>query len=224
MKSIILELSVCSEMNLLILLFSLVNMLPFVESFASLTVGKVGKSRLLLCNDVQPDQIEISSPKIEKLRQEIEVTQGLIASVREAHELEKQTLQQLDIEYGSEIARIKKEFARIKERAVEESLDISNKAKTDALKEVLPITDNYFRAKQLFKELDDGEQVVMSAYDNVFKSFTEVIEGFGVTRVQSVGQPFDFNFMEAIMAAPNTEYKADIVCTEYQIGGWRKHI
>ena len=45
-----------------------------------------------------------------------------------------------------------------------------------------------------------------------------VIEDFGVRRVKSVGEPFDFNFMEAIMTAPSTEYKADIVCTEYQIG------
>jgi hypothetical protein len=35
----------------------------------------------------------------------------------------------------------------MKERSIEEAVDASNKAKTDALKEVLPITDNYFRAK-----------------------------------------------------------------------------
>ena len=46
-----------------------------------------------------------------------------------------------------QIARIKREFARMKERAFEEATDISNKAKLDAIKEVLPVTDNYYRAK-----------------------------------------------------------------------------
>ena len=39
-----------------------------------------------------------------------------------------------------------------------------------------------------------------------------------MSKVESIGQPFDFNFMEAIMTSPSTEYKADIVCTEYQVG------
>jgi hypothetical protein len=42
----------------------------------------------------------------------------------------------------------------------------------------------------------------MAAYDQIFADFMKVIEGFGVTKVESVGQPFDFNFMEAIMTAP----------------------
>lgn len=53
----------------------------------------------------------------------------------------------MEEEFGDEITRIKKEFARIKERSIEEAVEISNKAKSDALKEVLPITDNYKRAK-----------------------------------------------------------------------------
>lgn len=58
----------------------------------------------------------------------------------------------------------------------------------------------------------------MEIYDNIFNEFSKVIEDFGVVRVQSVGQPFDFNFMEAIMTAPSMEYSADKVCIEYQVG------
>ena len=39
-----------------------------------------------------------------------------------------------------------------------------------------------------------------------------------MTRVVSLGQPFDFNLMEAIMTVPSNEYAKDIVCTEYQVG------
>lgn len=161
----------------------------------------------------------LSSKEITRLEGKLEEIKAQLASVREARAQEETELKSLDKEFGGEIARIKKEFARMKERAWEEAAEIDNKAKTDALKEVLPITDNYMRAKSLFVPAQtESETAILAAYDSVFKSFTSVIEGFGVKRVESVGQPFDYNMMEAIMTAPSTEYAKDIVCTEYQIG------
>ena len=89
----------------------------------------------------------------------------------------------------------------------EETRELANKAKIDALKEVLPITDNYFRAKQLFVPIQtDSEQIIQDTYDEIFSSFSQVISEFGVERVESIGKPFDFNFMEAIMTHPSTDY------------------
>ena len=88
---------------------------------------------------------EVTSPEIISLRKKIANTNALIAQVKEDRKKEEEDLAKLDAEFGGEIARIKKEFARIKERAVEEAAEASYKAKADALKEVLPITDNYFR-------------------------------------------------------------------------------
>ena len=148
----------------------------------------------------------------------IELKAGL-ESVRAARAAEDSQLQALEKEFGGEIARIKKEFARMKERAWEEASEIDNKAKTDALKEVLPVTDNFPRAKSLFvPTLSEKEAAILQAYDSAFGKFTAVLEGFGVTRVKSVGELFDYNMMEAIMTAPSTEYAKDTVCTEYQIG------
>ena len=59
----------------------------------------------------------------------------------------------------------------------------------------------------------------MAAYEGVFEEFQKVLEDFGVSKVESLGQPFDFNTMEAIMTAPSTpEYEKGVVCTEYQVG------
>lgn len=165
------------------------------------------------------DKAKLSSKEITRLEGKLEELKAQLASVREARKQSEAELATLDKEFGGEIARIKKEFARMKERAWEEAAEIDNKAKTDALKEVLPITDNYARAKSLFvPSQSDDEGAILEAYDQVFKSFTSVIEGFGVTRVVSLGQPFDYNMMEAVMTMPSTEYAKDIVCTEYQIG------
>jgi molecular chaperone GrpE len=142
-----------------------------------------------------------------------------IEIVRQNRSVEENELKILEAEYGPEIVRIKKEFFRIKERSYEETAEISSKAKIDALKEVLPITDNFFRAKNLFLPLQtDNEKLIMDKYEEIFDSFSKVIADFGVTRVVSLGQPFDFNMMEAIMTLPSSEYAKDSVCNEYQIG------
>lgn len=122
-------------------------------------------------------------------------------------------------EFGEEIRRINKEFNRMKERSIEEASFESQKARADALKEILPITDNYFRAKSVFDPLEsENDKAIAAAYDEVFDKFQKVIEEFGVERVISLGQPFDPNFHEAIMTAPSTEYEKDLVCQEYQVG------
>lgn len=169
---------------------------------------------------VEINEADITSKDITRLlKRKVELL-AMITETQENRKAEDQIYEKLDEEYGSEIARIKKEFARIKERSYEEAVEVSNKAKTDALKEVLPVTDNFLRAKSLFQPInsDSNEGVIQGTYDDIFASFTKVIEDFGVTRVVSVGEPFDFNFMEAIMTQPSTEYKADIVSIEYQIG------
>ncbi len=121
---------------------------------------------------------EVTSKEIERLQKKIDDLNASIATTREQRTEEEKILEQLDAEFGGEIARIRKEFARMKERSIEEAVEISNKAKSDALKEVLPITDNYYRAKTLFEPLvTEGDKTVMAAYDNIFAEFMKVIEG-----------------------------------------------
>lgn len=161
----------------------------------------------------------VTSDEIVKLRKKLENLNISIEGVRAERTVQEAELAKLDAEFGDEIARIKKEFSRIKERSVEEAVEISNKAKIDALKDVLPIADNYYRAKTVYEPLVlDGEKNVMAVYDKVFVDFMKVIEGFGVTTAPSLGQKYDYNFMEAIMTSPSTEYAADFVCKEYQAG------
>jgi len=180
------------------------------------------KKTILYMNDKNENdnnENEITSKEIVKLTNKLDEVKKQIDIVKLDIKAEEEQLIKLDTEYGSEITRIKKEFARMKERSFEEATEIANQAKVGALKEVLPITDNYFRAKSVFEPLQtDGEKFVAQTYDDVFTAFSKVIEDFGVTRVLSVGQSFDFNFMEAIMTQPSTEYPADIVCVEYQVG------
>lgn len=164
---------------------------------------------------------EITSRDITKMEKKIEELQATIQSVIEQRQQVGEEYDKLDAEYGSEIDRVKKEFSRMKERAVEEAVDATNAARASALKEILPISDNYARAKSLYDPLsNEKEQKIIEIYDGIFTSFQKVIEDFGLQRVESIGKPFDYKFMEAIMTAPSTEYGPDIVTMEYQVG-WK---
>lgn len=161
-----------------------------------------------------------TSPNIVKLQNKIKELEKSIDEVREERFEVEATITKLDKEYGDEISRIKREFARMKERAFEEATAVASKAKVDAIKEILPVTDNYFRARGIYEPLISTAQetAILASYESTFLSLQKVLEDFGLTRVQALGQPFDFRYMEAIMTEPSYEYAADLVTKEYQVG------
>lgn len=162
---------------------------------------------------------DVKSKEIDRLLKKIETTESEITATISQREKDDVTLKELDAEFGDEITRIKKEYARMKERSYEEAQAQTLEAKSKALSDVLPITDNFFRAKPLFEPQEtDNEKAIMAAYEGVFEEFQKVLGDFGVVKVESLGQPFDFNTMEAIMTAPSTEYEKGVVCQEYQAG------
>lgn len=167
--------------------------------------------------NIAEDQLE--SKTISNLLKKIDEINLDINNTKNEIKIYEEEYNKLNDEYGSEITRVKKEFSRMKERSIEESVEIISKAKVDALKDVLPINDNYFRAKSIYQNIEnENEKNINDVYEEVFNSFSKVIQDFGVKRVESLGKPFDFNFMEAIMTAPSTEYQKDLVSVEYQAG------
>lgn len=193
-----------------------------ISSFSSNRIVKSRKSSVpatITRLDMTASEAPITSRKIEKLNKEISDLNEQIATLEISRQRDQETLKKLEEEYGSEIERVKKEFARIKERSFEEARELTKKAKVDAIKEILPVTDDFMRAKKLYDPLlTENEKKIMNHYEELFASLNTILEEFGATRVVSVGQPYDYAFMEAIMASPSNEYPPDIVMNEYQVG------
>ena len=197
-----------------LILILLLNIILQCSSFVIPYKGAHRSRPLFSDNGEQSD--DITSPEIERLNKKLETLSSTLTNLKDERKVVDEELAKLDNEYGSEITRIKKEFSRMKERSYEETRDLANKAKIDALKEVLPITDNYFRAKQVFHPIQtDSEQNIQNIYDDIFSQFSKVISDFGVERVESVGKPFDFNFMEAIMTSPSTDYVSNFLVSSF---------
>ena len=82
-------------------------------------------------------EADVKSKEIERLMAKIETTQNEIISTISQQEKDEATLKELDSEFGEEIARVKKEFARMKERSYEEAQAETKEAKAKALASII---------------------------------------------------------------------------------------
>ena len=80
-------------------------------------------------NNLDLSEENLKSPEITKKLKKIEDLTNTLENVRKEIKEEDEMFAKLDAEYGSEIARVKKEFSRMKERSYEEATEISNAAK-----------------------------------------------------------------------------------------------
>lgn len=224
----ILEMSVLVKLTcaalLSIALLNCIEAYVYSRSFSRRAIRTVNSIDPLFCVETSEETEDLSeenlmSGTIVKFKKQIEETLAKTEEIKEEIAEVEKNLENLDAEFGSEIARVKKEFSRIKERSYEEAVVLTNKARAEAVKEILPVTDNFGRAKALLEPLEtDDEKAIMEYYEKIVGDIDSLISSFGCVRVESLGQPFDFNFMEAIMTQPSTEYAKDIVCMEYQVG------
>ena len=121
-------------------------------------------------------------------------------------------------EGGPQRERLTTEFAFLQQRTFNESRDAEVNARVAVVKELLPIIDNFDRAKANIKPEGAEQEAIVEYYNGCFARIDELLEGFDLETVPSVGTEFDYNLHEAIQQVPSEEYDADIVCQEYQKG------
>lgn len=91
-----------------------------------------------------------------------------------------------------------------------------NHAKASVVKQLLPVIDNLERAlKHAPKELAASDYV--KGVQAVAKQFDKALADLGVTKIATVGQPFDPEIHEAVMVEPGDGDK-EIVSEELQSG------
>lgn len=92
------------------------------------------------------------------------------------------------------------EYENYRKRTASTKLTSYLDGKADVLVKILPVADNLERALLSTKDEKTREGIEM-----VLKNFLKVLEAEGVTPIDPIGQPFDPNVAEAIMAAPCQE-------------------
>jgi molecular chaperone GrpE len=114
-----------------------------------------------------------------------QLREALEAKTREAEALQERCL------------RTMAEFDNARKRAVREREDYTRYANESLLRELLPVLDNFDRALQSARA-EPGAAAVVAGVELIQRELLRVLEKFGCTSFDSIGQPFDPTRHEAV--------------------------
>lgn len=117
-------------------------------------------------------------------------------------------------------ARLMADYDNYRKRVTRDREDLVKSAAKDVVKDVLSTVDNLARALDGAKDKADDPfvQGVKLVYDGLLKTLAD----HGATPLDSVGEPFDANFHEAVAQFPSQEVEEGVVMAE-TLRGWLLH-
>lgn len=114
--------------------------------------------------------------------------------------------------------RIAADFENFRKRTQKEKEDLQEQVQCNTLVEILPVLDNFERAKDhLNPQTEEGIQVHKS-YQGLYKQFVESLKRVGVAPMRAEGKPFDPMLHDAMLREPTADYEEGTVMTELQRG------
>ena len=130
-------------------------------------------------------------------------------------------LEQLEKEHEtlkSQYVRIAADFDNFRKRQSRDQDDLKIQLISKALTAILPIVDNFERARQQLKPETEEAQTLHRSYQGLYKQLVEVLKQQGVAPMRVVGQQFDPNLHEAVLREPSDKFNEDIITEELQRG------
>ena len=116
-------------------------------------------------------------------------------------------------------ARTLADFDNYRKRMARDREELAQFAAKDILKDLLPTVDNLALALDKAENKEDPfVQGVKLAYDG----FLKVLADHGATPLDSVGEPFDTNFHDALAQLPSADVPEGVVMNEVK-RGWLLH-
>ena len=133
-----------------------------------------------------------------------------LAGLTQQIESLKVQLEERNIQY----MRIAADFENYRKRTQKEKEDLDVQVKRNTILELLPIVDNFERARSHLKPQSDGEMTIHKSYQGVYKQLADCLKRIGVSPMRPEGEEFDPNLHEAVMREPTNEHPEGTVLEE----------
>lgn len=162
----------------------------------------------------------VASPDVQESPVESGSTGTDVDPAERLQQLEKE-LQTLRAEHDalqSQYMRIAADFDNFRKRQSRDQDDLRQQLVCSTLSEILPVVDNFERARQQLNPEGEEAQALHRSYQGLYKQLVEVLKQQGVARMEVVGQEFDPTLHEAVLREENTEHPEDVVIEELQRG------
>lgn len=113
--------------------------------------------------------------------------------------------------------RVQADFDNFRRRTQKEKEELASYASMKLVSQLLPVVDNFGRALEAGRngsELDAFAKGV----DMIFRQLEQVLEQEGLKAMETVGQPFNPEYHQAIMQVESEEYEEGVIVEEVQKG------
>jgi len=161
----------------------------------------------------RPDQPVDESSYWEAMAEEENTSTGINQAVLTALEEENRLLRGQLEERNQQIESLKSTYARLnadfdnfRKRTAKEKEELDIQIKGNTIKELLPVIDNFDRARTHIKPQGEGEMNIHKSYQNLYKQLVDCLKRIGVSPMRPEGEQFDPNFHEALMREPSSEH------------------
>ncbi|EAW37448.1 nucleotide exchange factor GrpE [Lyngbya sp. PCC 8106] len=124
---------------------------------------------------------------------------------------------QLD-EINTQYRRLAADFENFRKRTQKEKEDLEVQIKCNTIKKLLPVIDNFERARSHIKPQTESEMNIHKSYQSVYKQMVESLKQLGVSAMRPDGEPFDPNLHEAVMREASETHPEGTVIEEMMRG------
>ena len=110
--------------------------------------------------------------------------------------------------------RLYAEFENYKKRTVKEKVDLMKSASQDTMAALLPVLDDFDRAKKNAED-ENSEEVFSKGISLVYQKLYSILKMKGLEEMESTGESFDPEFHEAVteIPAPSEDLKGKVIDT-----------
>lgn len=130
-------------------------------------------------------------------------------------------LEQQVADLTAALQRERADATNIRRRQEEQLTSLRTTTKTSIVRELLPVIDNFERAlKHVPKDLEGNDYI--KGIQGVVKQFEKTLTDLGITKIKTVGEPFDPALHEAVSMEEgdgDTEIVSEELQAGYTVGG-----
>lgn len=123
-------------------------------------------------------------------------------------------------DYQDEVAELKDKYLRLfaefdnfKKRTTRERLELMTSASQDLLTALLPVMDDFDRARKNTEEQQMSDNPLLEGYLLVYNKLAAILRSRGLEEMTTTGEAFDPEMHEAITEIPMPDMKGKIIDT-----------
>lgn len=114
--------------------------------------------------------------------------------------------------------RMAADFDNFRKRQSRDRDDLKLQITCTTVAEILPVVDNFERARQQLSPQHEEAQALHGSYLALYRQLVDVLKQLGVSPMRVEGEPFDPTLHEAVLREPSEEHPEDVVIAELQRG------